>query len=867
VQSLTPLSAASAAVRGRKRAVRMAFSKRSTMPAKQASSDAPFRGEWEDDEGAVITVKDGEMTGPDGSKLALTIRSPTSCSFKMGHRSEEGTFVEEEFVGTLENGQLVWSDGCVWIRRKGQEPEPRATSPITPTPAPVTPAKAVEEPIQPNSVAKVAQAHQDDAEQARRKAALERARARAAEKGTVEDGKKDEEARRLIEAEKQRKMAALERARARAAAQGDDDDDAEMPPLQQNLQQQCDSRTFEEKKAAALARARAKAAGEAAQEATQEAPAAAKPKLEGGLDRARRIFEEEKARKAAALERARAKAAEQSAASTSLEEDKAKSMSGLEKARQAFEAEKARKAAALEKARNKVASVAKTNAAGRDASDLPDLLRSAKDKPSESQERARQAFDAEKARKAAALERVRAAANAGGTSGQRSMNAGDLGARGMPQFGSNRFARGGKFGGTPMRQSENRTYRSFGNVETVDANEDEGLNPGIIVQIMGVKAKPELNGKVGMVIDFDKKKERWQVRVDGASDMLFREENLYPVTPDEYEELLAQAKQQDGCEEDSEDDRGKLDADIPTKASGEAMRLAKDQESEIAIEPGAEGNAFDVCMADHADGNQCSKLIADLLKERGVCLVEANANHDLLSQAFDEAEKLYEDRDFGPPLKIHDEDSRLEAQFWNSNLFQDEKEVVWVREGEAKSEKMQALMEIQGDMMDFAEGLGDSLEQRARIKFSHLWGTMLSCYTGDRQYSLHIDNPRSASQNGFPDNGLRLTMQYWINPTWNPAENYNGGGLDVYLTDPRYTPASAAAARSAKKIRIAPHADTMCVFLSDRMAHQVIPTKGKDKWFCLTLWGFEEEVMNECIGKIAAMQDAADDQLESDDEY
>merc|ERR1711920_215347 len=121
---------------------------------------------------------------------------------------------------------------------------------------------------------------------------------------------------------------------------------------------------------------------------------------------------------------------------------------------------------------------------------------------------------------------------------------------------------------------------------------------------------------------------------------------------------------------------------------------------------------------------------------------------------------------------------------------------------------------------------------------------------GDRTYAFHLDNPANNDDHSLPDNGLRLTLCYYINPQWDPRSMYNGGGMDVFLTNPSTPPASSAAARRADRLRIAPHADTLAVFLSQRMAHQMIQTKGTDKWFCLWMWCMDEAIMGEFPQKV-----------------
>lgn len=307
---------------------------------------------------------------------------------------------------------------------------------------------------------------------------------------------------------------------------------------------------------------------------------------------------------------------------------------------------------------------------------------------------------------------------------------------------------------------------------------------------------------------------------------------------------------------------------IQVTASGEAMRWADEEEGEVAREPGPEGNEFDVFMQAESDNLRAAEKVVNYLKARGVCLCEANAPQDLLSAAYDEAEALWDAGEFGPPMAVFDQDSQIEAQLWQQVLYQDEQKVVWLKDDTklAKTSKADSLRLLSGNMMDFARGLADILAEETGIRFTHLWNAMLSCYTGDRTYNLHIDNPHRGGEHSLPDNGLRLTLCYYINPHWDPEDGNNGGGLDVYLTNPRETPVSASAARKARRIRVAPHADTLVLFLAERMAHQVVTTKGRDRWFCLTMWCFDEEVMSGFFAKaqqqFSKKKDEDDDDLE-----
>eukprot|EP00933_Yihiella_yeosuensis_P040182 TRINITY_DN34419_c0_g1_i1.p1 TRINITY_DN34419_c0_g1~~TRINITY_DN34419_c0_g1_i1.p1 ORF type:complete len:309 (+),score=68.78 TRINITY_DN34419_c0_g1_i1:96-1022(+) len=303
---------------------------------------------------------------------------------------------------------------------------------------------------------------------------------------------------------------------------------------------------------------------------------------------------------------------------------------------------------------------------------------------------------------------------------------------------------------------------------------------------------------------------------------------------------------------------------IQTTASGEATRIAVDKDS-TAQGPSSNGNKFDIFMQDEDDGVLAAEKIVNVLKGRGVCLCEANAPPELLTEAFEEAEQLWKAGEFGPPMQVFDHDSQFEAALWQRVLYQDDPKVLWIND--EKKRQMEALKLLSQNMMDFSKGLNDILDQEMGINFSHIWNGMLSCYTGNKSYTLHIDNPHASGENNLPDNGLRLSLTYWINPHWDPDSGSNSGGLDVYLTDPRIAPISAASARGAPKLRIAPHADTLAVFLSERMAHQVIETSGSERWYCITMWCFDQFTMSNFVPKVAQMQQAAERAENSDDDY
>jgi len=309
-----------------------------------------------------------------------------------------------------------------------------------------------------------------------------------------------------------------------------------------------------------------------------------------------------------------------------------------------------------------------------------------------------------------------------------------------------------------------------------------------------------------------------------------------------------------------------------TKASKEPMRWAddgSDADGPVFREPTAQGNTYDIQMSEEADGVLAAKKIVGHIQQRGACVCQANAPAQLLDAAYYEASELWQDGAFAPPLRVHDDRSMLEAQLWGQALT-DEEKVVWIRETGPQSLKgMNALKLLAKNMSDFAGGLGQLLKEDMGIDYDRVGNAMLSCYTGDRRYALHLDNAHSEGEDGeggsLPDNGMRLSCTYFLNPHWEFEEG-NQGGLDVLLTDPSSAPGSASGAKRAPRLRVAPTADTLVMFLSERMAHQVIQTRGKDqKWFALTVWGLCGTAMQQMSKKLLAMRQPKKEDSDEDD--
>lgn len=274
----------------------------------------------------------------------------------------------------------------------------------------------------------------------------------------------------------------------------------------------------------------------------------------------------------------------------------------------------------------------------------------------------------------------------------------------------------------------------------------------------------------------------------------------------------------------------------PSHSSSERMRWnAQDGTAcTIAQGPGEGGNEFHVRMHEHRNSAACVRSIVRVIKESGVCTVEANAPPELLREAHEEAELLWKHGAFGPPWQVWDDQSQTEAQIWHASTS-DEDKVVWLNRDPLPDCPTKALALLQKNMSDFSTSIMERINQELGVHYDCFWDAMVSCYAGDRQYDCHIDNPHQGDERGYPDNGMRLTMVYYINPTWEPSGEHPAG-LDVFLTDPSCAPTSSSEARKAPRLRVAPHADTLVLFLSERMAHQVLPTRGKERWYCLTLW-------------------------------
>ena len=182
-------------------------------------------------------------------------------------------------------------------------------------------------------------------------------------------------------------------------------------------------------------------------------------------------------------------------------------------------------------------------------------------------------------------------------------------------------------------------------------------------------------------------------------------------------------------------------------------------------------------------------------------------------------------------------------------------------------------------MADFCAGLGPLLEKQG-VAFDRLGQPLLACHTGDASHRVHIDNPHE--EGGLPDNGMRVSCTYFINPQWDPegedqapqaallrylAPEWHGHlphGLLQHLERPEMPPREAPhVIRSSFERRVASHMDTLVLHLSERIVHQMLPTAGAQRWYSLQLWALDGVAMQQMSRKLLAMRTK---EPESDDD-
>eukprot|EP00913_Durusdinium_trenchii_P021879 g20558.t1 len=110
---------------------------------------------------------------------------------------------------------------------------------------------------------------------------------------------------------------------------------------------------------------------------------------------------------------------------------------------------------------------------------------------------------------------------------------------------------------------------------------------------------------------------------------------------------------------------------------------------------------------------------------------------------------------------------------------------------------------------------------------------------------------------------MRVSCTYYINPHWAPEEGEQGG-MDIFMVPS--SSSSASGARKCPRVRVAPHMDTLVLHLSERIVHQVLPTKGWNiRWYALQLWGLNGDAMQQMSRKLLAMRQPSKE-ADSDDD-
>jgi len=107
-----------------------------------------------------------------------------------------------------------------------------------------------------------------------------------------------------------------------------------------------------------------------------------------------------------------------------------------------------------------------------------------------------------------------------------------------------------------------------------------GLAPGKFVCIHGLKARPDLNGKWGRLLEFDEREGRWKVVVDGTAGLMLREANLTLETNEFAHE------ESDHAHKPVEDAKSSLPMSLPMSTESQLGERAKaPQDADPSCEP------------------------------------------------------------------------------------------------------------------------------------------------------------------------------------------------------------------------------------------------------------------------------------------
>lgn len=455
----------------------MAFSSRAGRQEQSQAAINSFDGQWEDEEGTVVTVSGTTMRGPDGSVVDFVYEGENRCSFEL-----EG----EVFQGTLQNGlRLEWNDGACWVRKASE----------------------------------------------------------AAAKRKFDGRWKDEEGTVVTVSG--------------TTMRGPDGSAVQFADLGEG---QCSFELEGEVFHGTLTNGSRLAWSDGAVWIRQdEAPTA--------TDKPRRGAAIATPSTPSVVSPPAAECSGTPQTNAAFEEARKKSQAGQSKARQAYEAEKARKAAARERAQK---------LAAEKIENLPPEERQAKEyqdaraRSLAGQDKARAAFEAEKARKKTAQERIKKQAEM------------ELSGRSI--------------GSDWLRRHREQSAR-LGGMSRLSRQAAAELVPGVAVRLRDLKARPELNGQVGVTMEFDSTKERWQVRLlDSSEKMLLKVGNLQGMSTEEF-----------SAEQKLRGHDGDMELKCPTGHVMVAEKASDPYECDVCEVDGVLGRDMYYCnVCDYAMCEECS---------------------------------------------------------------------------------------------------------------------------------------------------------------------------------------------------------------------------------------------------------------------
>lgn len=251
---------------------------------------------------------------------------------------------------------------------------------------------------------------------------------------------------------------------------------------------------------------------------------------------------------------------------------------------------------------------------------------------------------------------------------------------------------------------------------------------------------------------------------------------------------------------------------------------------------GVRAAGFDVELSGQ-NSVETAQRIVDVLRDRGVCVIKANAAPGFQKAMHVEASLLWDSGAFSEAQKC----LPTAPGSKELNVSARDDKVAWLtKDFVTKHQKMcKHLANCDRLLEEFGVGLKPLLEEQLDLPLSNRTPGMLACYAGDAvpgaRYDYHVDNPYQTAA-AVPDDKRRLTVIYYISDgEWDIDQD--GGALEVLLAGPRRAPDTCAEAMSkGERLRVAPQADTIVVFFAHKMYHAVLPVSSHRRRFALSTW-------------------------------